>query len=236
MNKLIELKNWIQAKRAANYKYLGYETYNVQVSDLERMNEIAVKYGFPFEWLANLINFETGGTWNPKITNNLGYVGLIQFGQAAAQGIGTTREALKNMTFSEQLVFVDKYLEKVFKSRKVLDANNKVFNNFNQEDLFMSVFYPVAVGNPNYQFPDSVVTANAGIATPKDYTNRALRSALPLFTPPTTPSNISEYVQKYGGLSLSFVNADYKWWLLPVGLLIFGSATALTVYFLSKKK
>jgi hypothetical protein len=236
MDKLLALKNWIQNKRESNYKYLGYETYNVQLSDLEKMKSIASKYGFPYEWLANLINFETGGTWNPKITNNLGYVGLIQFGSAAAQSIETTREKLKNMSFSEQLVYVEKYLDRVFKSRQVLAENGQVKQTFTQEDLFMCVFYPAAVNNPNFQFPENVVIANSGIRTPKDYTERALKTALPLFVPPFTPANITDYIQKFGTDSISFINAEYKWWIVPVGFIIFGTATALTVYFLGKKR
>ena len=46
-----------------------------------------------------------------------------------------------------------------------------------QPDLFMMIFYPAAIGNPNYQFPDSVVEANAGIKTPTDYYNRATAAA-----------------------------------------------------------
>ena len=41
----------------------------------------------------------------------------------------------------------------------------------------MAVFYPAAMGNPDYQFPSGVVAANNGISNPREYTEKANRNA-----------------------------------------------------------
>lgn len=115
-------------------------------------------------WLANLINFESAGTFSPSITNSLGYTGLIQFGTAAASGLGTTTSALRSMNAIAQMDYVERYLAKKGKLT-------------NPVDLYMAVFYPVSIGNPDYQFPAKVVAANNGIDTPREYAERANASA-----------------------------------------------------------
>lgn len=115
-------------------------------------------------WLANLINFESAGTFDPSITNSLGYTGLIQFGVEAASDLGTTTANLRAMSAVDQMDYVYEYL------RRRLPITNTV-------DLYMAVFYPVAMGNPDYQFPQRVIDANNGIDTPREYAARANRNS-----------------------------------------------------------
>jgi hypothetical protein len=53
----------IQDRVKKGYDYRGTNAYNVSMSDLKKMQNISDKYGFPVEWLANLINHESAGTW-----------------------------------------------------------------------------------------------------------------------------------------------------------------------------
>jgi hypothetical protein len=46
-----------------------------------------------------------------------------------------------------------------------------------QEDVYMAVFYPKAIGNPDYRFPAKVLAGNPGIFTPRDYAAKANRRA-----------------------------------------------------------
>lgn len=55
---------------------------------------------------------ETGRTFSPTAGKGSSYVGLIQFGDDAAESIGTSRVALLQMTGLQQLDYVEKYLEK----------------------------------------------------------------------------------------------------------------------------
>lgn len=215
----------VQARiKAGQHGYGNTPIYSLSVNDAEWLQAIATKYGFPPEWLGNLINFETGGTFNPAIQNSIGATGLIQFMPATAIGLGTTTAALKQMSFKEQMVYVDKYLNQNFNgivAAKGLfnKTTQKVTDKFTQTDLFMIIFYPAAVGNVNYKFPANVVAANNGIATPTDYTNHVLIAS-------TTPyKSISPYIQ----YAVDVVKKN-KWPLAIAGIGLMGVIISLAVY------
>jgi len=115
-----------------------------------------------------------------------------------AIGLGTTTDALSKMTFSEQLEYVDKYLAGNLK--KYLDENGKIKPSFTQPDLFMTIFYPVSIGRPDFVFPKNVQKANGGIKTPKDYTRAVLT---PKKNPPfpDIPFDLNEAKTKSASLS-----------------------------------
>lgn len=76
--------------------------------------------------------------------------------------------------------YVRRYFELPHK-RRGSDYSNPV-------DLYMAVFYPLAIGNPQYQFPANVISANNGINTPLEYAFRANRNAkLPTGLDATVP-------------------------------------------------
>lgn len=173
---LYKAYDYIQGLRAKGKTYGGYPVYNITKSDLDSLMSLSIKYGIPFEYLFNLINFETGRTFNPAITNSIGATGLIQFLPSTAKSLGTTTDSLRRMSFKEQLKYVDKYLYSILKNK--LKADGKVPDSFTQGDLFMTIFYPLAVGKPDFVFPDSVKRANAGISKPMDYVEKALNVAI----------------------------------------------------------
>jgi hypothetical protein len=226
------LYNYIQTKRSSGHNYRGYPVYNVSKQDIEKLGQIADKYGFPVEWLANLINHESAGTFNPAIQNSIGATGLIQFMPTTAIGYNTTTTNLAQLNFSQQLDYVDMYLGRNLK--KVLDSNGKVKPTFNQTDLFMTIFYPVSVGDPSFYFPSRVQNANGGIKTPMDYTEKALRN--PPFPLETYPSSLSDFLKKYGSDTGGFVNTNRKWWVVPTIVVTFGVVTTMIVYLYKKKK
>lgn len=173
-----KLYNYIQSKRNSGYEYKGTPIYNITKKDIESLEDVANYFGFRPEYLANLINFESGGTFNPAITNSIGATGLIQFMPSTAPTLGTSTSALRGMSFQQQMVYVKKYIYNVYDQLNWLDKNgNPIKNKASQIDLFMMIFYPVAVGKENYQFPQKVVAANNGIKTPKDYLNKAIQYA-----------------------------------------------------------
>lgn len=211
--------NYIQGLRAKGYSYGGTPVYNVSKDDLQALMSVANKYGFPVEYLINLINFETGKTFNPSITNSIGATGLIQFLKSTAIGLGTSTDALRKMTFKQQLAYVDKYLYTNLK--KHLKPDGKVPDNFTQGDLFMTIFYPVAIGKPNFIFPDSVKNANSGISKPYDYVERALKvSVFPLNEFPYT---LDEVKKKFGNAIVEGKNFTKKNWI-PITLVFIGLA------------
>lgn len=193
-----DLYNYLQKKRKSGHKLYGYGVPNWSKEDVTKLGSIASSFGFPPQWLANLINFESGGTFNPAIKNpSSGATGLIQF---MPQYFNTT--LFKRMSVSTQLDEVKKYLTNFFKRKnasKVYDkTKGKVKDNFTQTDLFMIIFYPASVGNPYYLFPLKVVVANNGITTPKAYTSKAIKDTSPFkdFPHNLIPTDPIDYVEK----------------------------------------
>ncbi len=227
------LKKYIDNRKASGHSYRGYPVYSPTQNELKKLSQVADKYGIPFEWLANLINHETAGTWNPAIQNSIGATGLIQFIPSTADGYGVNVNQLAQMSFTQQLDYVDAYLARNL--RKVLGENGKVKDTFNQTDLFMTIFYPVAVGRPDIEFPLKVQVANSGIRTPQDYTIRALRN--PPFPLENYPSSYKEYLQRFGDTtSGSLLNPNRKWWVVPTIVVTFGVITTMIVYLYKKRK
>jgi murein DD-endopeptidase MepM/ murein hydrolase activator NlpD len=74
------------------------------------INRVANKYGMPGQWLADVIAYESAGTFSPSIDNQMGFVGLIQFGEAVASDMGVTNSQLRNATRLQQIEYVDRYL------------------------------------------------------------------------------------------------------------------------------
>jgi hypothetical protein len=110
------------------------------------------------------MNFESG--FNPKARNpGSDASGLIQFIPSTAARLGTSTATIRAMSALQQMSLVERYFAP-YKGR----MNS-------QEDVYMVVFYPKAIGNPDYKFPASVTKANPGIYTPRDYANMANRRA-----------------------------------------------------------
>jgi len=79
---------------------------------LDKVKSIAGALKFdPIDLLA-CMNLESNRTFDPSITNNLGYTGLIQFGTAAATSLGTTTSALGQLGRVAQMDWVLKYFNK----------------------------------------------------------------------------------------------------------------------------
>lgn len=128
------------------------------------------------EWLAAVMSFETGGSFDPAQKNHWaertskelgkpysGAIGLIQFMPSTARMLGTTSEALAAMSFKQQLVYVEKYFAGAV--MKSLD------------DVYLKVFYPAAMGKPDDYvvgrrddpgFAGRVYEQNAGFDKDKD--------------------------------------------------------------------
>ncbi|SNS04313.1 TIGR02594 family protein [Flavobacterium sp. ov086] len=87
--------------------------------------------------LMAVIHLETGDKtpFKPYADNGVGFSGLIQFSDSTAQGLGTTRAKLKEMTFIKQMDYVHEY----FSQRKDQLVT--------MTDLYLLVLKPNAVGN-----------------------------------------------------------------------------------------
>lgn len=135
--------------------------YGIHAVLADGIARVAASVGaHPYD-LANLIHFESGGTFAPTARNNIsGATGLIQFMPSTARRLGTTTEALARLSAIEQLPWVEKYLRSAGVS---LPLNTP-------QKLYMAVFYPKAAAWPIDQpMPSNVRAWNPGIDTPGDY-------------------------------------------------------------------
>ena len=104
-----------------------------------KVREVAARLGIKPEWLMAAMYCESA--FNPAAVNrHSGATGLIQFMPATARNLGTTTAALLAMPALQQLDYVEKY----FKSHA---ARLKLAKDW--LDMYLVVFYPVAVGKPD---------------------------------------------------------------------------------------
>lgn len=220
-----KLYDFLAARRNTGYKYLGYSVYPVTKSDLQLIEDTADYFGFRPEYLANLINFESAGTFNPAITNSIGATGLIQFMTFTAPSLGTTTAALRKMTFAQQMVYVKKYIYNNFKAFGWIGTDGKpIKDKVSQIDLFMMIFYPAAVGKGvDYKFPAAVTKSNPNTYTPKDYFDKAVAAA-PFKTLLDTKGSVKNLAEPPA--SLSKILGEKKN-LIIAGLLVVGGVAIL---------
>jgi len=84
---------------------------------------------------------ETGATFDPAITNSLGYTGLIQFGKAAATDLRTTTDALRQLNRADQMDWVLKFFQLQKLTQKAPAPK--------LQDLYLCIYWPAAVGKPD---------------------------------------------------------------------------------------
>lgn len=108
-----------------------------KIAFLNKVKKIAQELSTDPNWLMAVMNFESAGTFSPKIQNPISNAtGLIQFMPSTAKWLGTTVDELKAMSNVQQLDYVYKYL-RPYKTKM------KSF-----VDVYLTVFYPAAVGKP----------------------------------------------------------------------------------------
>ena len=133
---------------------MTYDLPSEVAGDEEFMSGIAAlseKYNIPQNDILAMMDFETGGTFDPAQKNigpdgtpetGSGATGLIQFMPETAKGLGTSTEELSKMSRAEQLEYVDKHFATNLKGRLGEEGGDI-------SDLYMSVLFPVAVGKPD---------------------------------------------------------------------------------------
>lgn len=98
-----------------------------------KIEQVAQSLNTKPEYLIAVMNFETGGTFNPAEKNKAGSsgTGLIQFMAATAKGLGTSTSKLAAMSQVQQMDYVEKYLKPYMK-----------YNFDSIPDVYLSVLCP----------------------------------------------------------------------------------------------
>ncbi|MBB1193562.1 hypothetical protein DNC80_07750 [Flavobacterium sp. SOK18b] len=115
---------------------------SVRVDFIKKVIQVSLNLSIDPNWLMFVMYLETGGTFNPAITNRAGYTGLIQIGAAAAKDLGTTTATLRKMTAIRQLDFVEAYYKQWYKRLKINKPDSFV-------DMYLITLFPVAVNKPD---------------------------------------------------------------------------------------
>src|SRR5690554_254139 len=110
----------------------------------EKVNNICTELRIEANWLMFVMWVES--KLNPQAVNPIsGSTGLIQFMPSTARGLGTTTDVLKHMSNVQQLDYVLAYL-RPYKGRMKTWV-----------DVYLAVFYPKAMGNPNFVITSDIV-------------------------------------------------------------------------------
>jgi len=108
---------------------------------IDKVKTVAAAINANYVDVLACMHLETGGTFDPAITNSLGYTGLIQFGEASgARLVGTTTAALRAMDRVTQCDYVQKYF---IANRLTTKAPTPRL-----VDLYLTILWPAAVGKP----------------------------------------------------------------------------------------
>jgi hypothetical protein len=110
----------------------------------EKVNNICTELRIEANWLMFVMWFES--KLNPQAVNPIsGATGLIQFMPSTARGLGTTTAVLKRMNNVQQLDYVLAYL-------RPYEGRMRTW-----VDVYLAVFYPRAMGNPNFVITSDIV-------------------------------------------------------------------------------
>ena len=124
-----------------NGKFKGQPTpWTTDTAFLNKVKTVCGSLSVNYIDMLSCMHLETIGTFDPWIQNSLGYTGLIQFGKAAAQTIGTTTDTLRNLDRVGQCDYVLKYFQ----------ANNlnKRAPSPRLVDIYLTILWPAGVGKP----------------------------------------------------------------------------------------
>jgi len=111
---------------------------------IEKVIKISNELGIDPNWLMFVMWFESrlkANAINPKSMA----AGLIQFMPSTAKALGTSTDGLLKMSNVEQLDFVYKYLKRY-------NGRMKTW-----VDVYLAVFYPAAIGKPDYVITKDIV-------------------------------------------------------------------------------
>ena len=125
---------------------MNFEEYikDNRIEFTEKVNNICAELQIEANWLMFVMWFES--KLNPQAVNPIsGATGLIQFMPSTARSLGTTTTVLKHMSNVQQLDYVLAYL------RPYKDRMKRWI------DVYLAVFYPKAMGNPNFVITSDIV-------------------------------------------------------------------------------
>jgi len=125
-----------------NGKVKGVPTpWSTDTAFISKVQSIAQTLNCNYIDLLACMANETGATFDPGIVNSIGATGLIQFIPSTAKGLGTTTDALKELSRVDQLDWVLKFFQSLGLNKKAPTPK--------LQDLYLCIYWPAAVGKPD---------------------------------------------------------------------------------------
>jgi hypothetical protein len=207
---------------------------NIREAFYAELSNIAVRIRTRPEWLEALIWYETARTMRPDKWNPYGYVGLIQFGNAAAHDMGTTTLKLSKMSHLQQLVYVEKYLLLQMKRVGLKSADNLA-------DLYLLILYPAAIKtkgqNAILPFSAGAKKSNKQFVEGGNVTRKSIVSALKKTYHAHGVTLTDEYTNEPKTKKTKKTNTLYLWLAgIAGGLLLIGGCAYAYIYFSNKNR
>lgn len=129
----------------------------------QKVQSVARNLSIPAEWLMAVMYAESRFNASAQNHKGSGAVGLIQFMPATLADLHISSQQLQNMNPTEQLVFVERYLQQVQQARGTYQSLT---------DLYLGILYPDALGEEPcytlYAQPQVNYTQNSGLDEDKD--------------------------------------------------------------------
>lgn len=156
-----------------SYKQImKFKLHNFDKESRKKVRKIAIKLGIKEVGLYKIMYIESrgnpqavyyrrGDNKDPSIRCNYRATGLIQFLPSTSIALGTTNAELFKMSLNEQLDYVEKYLIKAIRGRKIRSTT----------DLYLAVFSPSCFGMNDSHIVSkdtNIIAANNGLNTNKD--------------------------------------------------------------------
>lgn len=146
-----------------NKRVKGFNIIQENTKFLSGVSGVSERLDIDPNDLLMAISFETVGTFNPAIKNpNGSATGLIQFLESTAKGLGTSTAELSQMTATEQLKYVEQYLQPYAGKMK------------NLGDIYMAIHWPAGIGKDSsyvmYEKGSKAYDGNINLDSNKDGT------------------------------------------------------------------
>ena len=159
-----DFSNYFSSSSASTTSGNGSSRPRVKLtkSFLEKTKQVAQRIGCNYKDLLAVMNSESG--LNSKAVNKKGgATGLIQFMPATAKALGTTTDALRNMSPEQQLDYVEKFYS--MQRKNFVKSNRKL----SAGDLYTLTFMPAYVNKEVLTTKGSTYyNANKGLDTNGD--------------------------------------------------------------------
>lgn len=131
---------------------------------LEKVKLISELLKINHGWLLSVMYFESARSFRADVQapGNSNYVGLIQFGHAAAKDLGTTVAQLKLMSAIDQLDYVHKFYQMwIDRFTRIM---GRPFYYKDALDLYTATLYPAALGKSDDYILGSADNTVASVA------------------------------------------------------------------------